>query len=149
MDQHQLTTRSGLRQYGVLVWLRLARLFQRIDARSAHFFHEEGLNTAQFDVLAKIGATSGLTQQELANALLVTKGNISQLLGKMEQKGLITRRQEGRANCLFLTPRGQELFEQVVPRQEALIATLLSPLAPDEQRELLRLLRKLDQQMPA
>lgn len=144
MKQTPETKRAGLRQPAVLAWLRLARVFQKIDARSERFFRAHGLNTAQFDVLAQIGAASGMTQQALADALLVTKGNISQLLGRMEQDGLIARRQEGRANCLSLTERGQALFEVVVPAQEALIADLLAPLAPGEQIELLRLLRKLD-----
>ncbi|KPV52683.1 MarR family transcriptional regulator, partial [Kouleothrix aurantiaca] len=106
------------------------------------------LNTAQFDVLAKVGAASNMTQQELASALLVTKGNISQLLSKMEHDGLVARRQEGRTNCLSLTERGQTLFQEVVPQQEAMIASLLAPLSDDEQAELLRLLRKLDQSLP-
>jgi DNA-binding MarR family transcriptional regulator len=128
----------------VLAWLRLARVFQKIDTLSERFFRTHDLNTAQFDILAQVGATSGMTQQDLADALLVTKGNISQLLSKLEHDGLVTRRQEGRSNCLYLTERGQTLFEKVVPQQEALIADLLAPLSPDEQRELLRLLRKLD-----
>jgi DNA-binding MarR family transcriptional regulator len=137
--------RSQLRQPAVLAWLRLARVFQKIDTRSERFFRSQGLNTAHFDVLAQVGAARGMTQQELADALLVTKGNISQLLRKLEQLGLITRRQEGRTNCLSLTEQGQRLFDTVVPQQEALIASLLTPLSDAEQRELLRLLRKLDQ----
>jgi DNA-binding MarR family transcriptional regulator len=57
---------------------------------------------------------------------------------------MITRRQEGRTNCLSLTEQGQALFDKVVPQQEALIAELLAPLTADEQLDLLRLLRKLD-----
>jgi DNA-binding MarR family transcriptional regulator len=140
-----------LRQPAVLAWLRLARVFQKIDTRSEQFFraHELNtdqfkLNTAHFDILAQVGAARGMTQQELADALLVTKGNISQLLSKLEQVGLIARRQEGRTNCLSLTKQGEALFQLVVPQQEALIADLLAPLSDDEQRELLRLLRKLD-----
>lgn len=148
MERRQPPPRAGLRQQAVLAWLRLARVFQQIEARSEQFFRGQGLNTAKFDVLAKVGAASGMTQQQLADALLVTKGNISQLLAKMEHEGLITRHQEGRTNCLFLTARGKELYDRVVPQQEGLIAELLSPLAPEEQRELLRLLRKLDQHMP-
>jgi DNA-binding MarR family transcriptional regulator len=149
MEAQRHNLRSGVRRYGVLAWLRLARVFQHIDTRSERFFHGQGLNTAQFDVLAKIGAAGGITQQELADALLVTKGNISQLLAKMEHAGLISRRHEGRTNCLFLTERGQALYDRVVPQQEALIADLLAPLSEDEQRELLRLLRKLDHSMGA
>ena len=137
--------RSRLRQPAVLAWLRLARVFQKIDTRSERFFRTHELNTALFDILAQVGAARGMTQQELADALLVTKGNISQLLSKLEQAGMITRRQEGRTNCLSLTERGEALFQVVVPQQEALIAELLAPLSDDEQRELLRLLPKLDQ----
>ena len=148
MEIRSQTQRSRLRQPAVLAWLRLARVFQKIDTRSERFFRMHELNTAQFDVLAQVGAARGMTQQELADALLVTKGNISQLLSKLEQAGMITRRQEGRTNCLSLTEQGQALFEVVVPQQEALIADLLAPLSADEQRELLRLLRKLDHGIP-
>jgi len=144
MASSSQTYRKSLRQPAVFAWLRLARVFQKIDALSERFFRSLGLNTAQFDVLSRIGAGAGITQQQLATALLVTKGNISQLLNKMEQDGLVARRQEGRSNCLSLTEQGQALFEKVVPQQETLIANLLAPLSPHEQRELLRLLRKLD-----
>jgi DNA-binding MarR family transcriptional regulator len=144
METTSQTYRRGLRHPAVLAWLRLARVFQKIDARSERFFHKHKLNTAQFDVLAQVGAASGMTQQELAAALLVTKGNISQLLVKLEQAGLIARRQDGRSNYLSLTERGQAKFEEVVPQQEAQIADLMAPLSADEQHELLRLLRKLD-----
>lgn len=139
--------RTGLRQVAVLAWLRLARVFQKIDARSERFFRSQGLNTAQFDVLAKVGAAGGITQQELAEALLVTKGNISQLLAKMEQDSLVERRQEGRSNCLFLTAHGRALYSQIVPTQEAQIAALFVALSAKEQQELLRLLRKLDREL--
>src|SRR5919107_4348543 len=127
METISRTYRSRLRRPAVLAWLRLARVFQKIDTRSERFFRSHGLNTAHFDVLAQVGAARGITQQELADALLVTKGNISQLLSKLEQVGLITRRQEGRTNCLSLTERGQAVFQLVVPQQEALIADLLTP----------------------
>lgn len=131
----------------VFAWLRLVRVFVKITTHSERFFRQHGLNTAQFDVLAHVGAATTITQQDLAAVLLVTKGNVSQLLSKMEQTGLVVRQQDGRTNCLFLTAHGQELFEHVVPQHETLIATLFAPLSADEQRELLRLLRKLDHQI--
>jgi DNA-binding MarR family transcriptional regulator len=133
------------RHFGVLSWLRLARVYHKIDSASARHFHDYGLSTAQFDVLAQIGAAEGITQQELAGALLVTKGNISQLLDRMERLGLVRRCQEGRTNTLFLTEPGRKLFDTIVPAQEALVAELFAPLSSDEQFQLLALLRKLDQ----
>lgn len=135
---------TNARSSAVPAWLRLARVFQKINTRSERVFRDQGLNTAQFDVLTNIGMTQGRSQQELAGALLVTKGNVSQLLGKLELRGFITRRHEGRTNCLSLTPEGRRKHEVVVPMQEAMIARLFSPLDESERQELLRILRKLD-----
>ena len=131
---------------GVLSWLRLMRIFLKIDGASARHFQAWApqLSTAQFDVLAHIGAHEGVTQQELARSLFVTKGNISQLLDRMERLGLVRRCQEGRSNTLFLTDQGRRLFDEIVPAQEALVARLFAALTPGEQWQLLTLLRKLE-----
>lgn len=102
------------------------------------------LNNAQFDVLAHVGAAEGITQQELADSLLVTKGNVAQLLDRTEKRGLIERRSQGRTNRLFLTDEGRRTFAEVVPAHEALIDERLSVLSEEEQKQLLGLLRKLD-----
>lgn len=128
----------------MLAWLRLARVVQHVDRVSEDQLKAWGLNAAQFDVLAHIGAAEGLTQQDLADKLLVTKGNVCQLLNRMEQSGLIMRCPDGRANCLYLTDAGRALFHQVVPEQEAQIARLFSPLSEEEQLRLLALLHKLE-----
>lgn len=106
-----------------------------------------GLSMAQFDVLAHVGAAPGLTQQELADSLLVTKGNVCQLLDRMQRTDLIERRQEGRANRLFLTPRGEELFREIVPAHEDLISMQFASLTADEQVALLELVRTLDRSL--
>lgn len=128
----------------VATWLRLARVFHKIDHASVEQMRAWDLSLAQFDVLARVGASEGVTQQQLADRLLVTKGNICQLLDRMEGRGLLERRQEGRANRIFLTESGQALWNQAVPAHEALIGELMGALTPEEQSELLPLVRKLD-----
>jgi DNA-binding MarR family transcriptional regulator len=128
----------------VLAWLRLARVFQKIDRVSEVHMRSLGLTMAQFDILAQVGSAHGITQQELADRLLVTKGNISQLLDRMEKLGLLRRSQEKRSNNLSLTAKGQELYARVVPSQEDLVAKQFSALSSTEVANLLQLLRKLD-----
>ena len=132
---------------GLLAWLRLARVYQKIDRVSAVHLRGWGLSVAQFDVLARVGSRPGMTQQELAESLLVTKGNVCQLLDRMEADGLIERRREGRAKRLHLTPRGAALFAEVVPAQERMVERLFGVLDPNAQRELLALLRDLDRRV--
>jgi MarR family transcriptional regulator, 2-MHQ and catechol-resistance regulon repressor len=127
-----------------LAWLRLLRVSQKVERDLAGQLKLWGLNNAQFDVLAHVGAAEGISQQELADSLLVTKGNVAQLLGRMEKRGLIERRPQGRTNRLFLTDEGRRTFAEVVPAHEALIDDRISVLSEEEQRQLFELLRKLD-----
>ena len=129
------------RSPAVAAWNRLVRVYQRVDKLSEQNFHDLGLNTACFDVLARVAAREGLTQGELADSLLVTKGNVSQLITKLVAEGLVERRADGRRQHLFLTSRGWTLAGTAVPRQEALLEKSLLGLTPAEQNELIRLLR--------
>ncbi len=135
---------ESLRRPSVLAWLRLLRVSQKVERDLAGPLKLGGLNNAQFDVLAHVGAAEGITQQELADSLLVTKGNVAQLLDRMERRGLIERRSQGRTNRLFLTDEGRRTFAEVVPAHEALIDERLSVLSEKEQKQLFELLRRLD-----
>ena len=136
-----------LRQPGVRAWLRLMRIYQRIERVASDHVRGHGLSLAQFYVLTHVGAAPGMVQQELADGLLVTKGNVVQLLDRMEASGLLERRREGRANRLYLTPTGQRLFDEVAPQHEAVIAQQFDALTADERFALLGLLRKLDRRL--
>ena len=138
---------NSFRRPGVLAWMRLARVFQKVDRASAEGMRCHDLSMAQFDVLTHVGANEGISQQQLANSLLVTKGNVCQLLDRMEKSGLIERHAEGRTNRLYPTQDGRRLFAQVAPAHEERIAEMFAPLSREEQRQLLRLLRKVDQSL--
>jgi DNA-binding MarR family transcriptional regulator len=109
-------------------WLRFARVYHRIDHRLIAQLRARDLSLAQFDVLSQVGASEGLTQQVLADRLLVTKGNICQLLDRMEDADLLVRRQDGRSNRIYLTAGGRRLVQEVLPEHETLVASLLSAL---------------------
>lgn len=138
-----------MRSPAVAAWLRLARVFQQVNRASSEQLRQWDLSVAQFDIIAHVGAAEGMTQQELADGLLVTKGNICQMLDRMERGGLIERRQEGRANRLYLTPSGRRLFAEVVPAHEQMLAEQFATLSPAEQHALLALLRRVDRALGA
>jgi DNA-binding MarR family transcriptional regulator len=84
-----------------------------------------------------------MTQHELAARLLVTQGNITQLLDRLERRGLLRRCPEGRIKRLALTDQGRRLSAEVVPAQERFQALQFAALSPEEQQRLLALLRTL------
>lgn len=139
--------RRKLRTPAVVAWLRLVRIVHQVDRAASEHLRCWNMSAAQYDVIAHVGAAEGITQQELADALLVTKGNVTQLLDRMEGCGWIERCQEGRTKRVYLTREGRKLFDEVVPAHEALIAEQFAALTLEEQTELLRLLRTLDRSL--
>lgn len=144
MTQERLPRSDALQSPPVLAWLRMVRVVSRTQRAATEHLREFDLTPAQFDVLAQVSAAPGPSQQELADRLLVTQGNVCQLLDGLEKKKLVERRREGRSNRIFLTPSGQELSAQAVPEHEEWQAARMTALDESEQRKLLQLLRKLD-----
>jgi DNA-binding MarR family transcriptional regulator len=132
------------RSVAIPAWLRLARVFQKIDRATVDLLRQWDLSVAQFDVLVQVGNAEGLTQQQLADRLLVTKGNVCQLLDRMEERGLLVRRQEGRANHLYLTEKGKDIRSAALPAQERMIEGIFQELPRARQAALLASLRRLD-----
>jgi MarR family transcriptional regulator, organic hydroperoxide resistance regulator len=131
----------------VRTWVQLVRTMTRMERRLEQALEAHGLSIAQFDILATLGFEQGITQQELAERLLVTKGNICGMIDRMEAGGSVERRpdpEDRRVNRLFLTRRGKSLLAQAAPRQQALAKEILSALEPAELQTLYALLDRLD-----
>ena len=135
--------RDAISRRAVALWLRLLRLTNAKGQELGEELRARDLSPAQFDVIAQIGSSEGLTQRDLAQRLIVTEGNITQLLDKMQQRGLVARHPEGRCNHLWLTEAGREVYRTAVPAQERHISKFFEVLSDEEQGELLKLLRKL------
>ncbi len=77
-----------------------------------------GLTPSQFDVIATLGETEGMTCKELSEKTLVTKGTLTGVLDRLEKKGLIERmpsREDRRCTLIRLTPKGDARFREVFP----------------------------------
>ncbi|MBA3926403.1 MarR family transcriptional regulator [Listeria sp. FSL L7-1582] len=129
---------------GVLLWFRLSRFYNRNIKLTNQNLKKANLSMAQFDVIAQIGLEGESTQKSLADRLVVTKGNITQLLVKLEEQGLICRRKQGKEKYIALTELGKACYLENVPAQEAFQQEQFGKLTRDEQKQLLSLLKKLD-----
>jgi DNA-binding MarR family transcriptional regulator len=122
-------------------------VYHKVDLRTADLMRCHGLSVSRFDVLNHAGTPEGRTQQELAASLLVTKGNITQLLDAMEREGLVERRRDGRSKRIYLTELGRALRRRVVAIQEVEIARHFGALDESDMKSLIQILRKLDQSL--
>ncbi|MFB9990942.1 MarR family winged helix-turn-helix transcriptional regulator [Deinococcus oregonensis] len=90
----------------VLARLRMMRVTQHMGKAWSEVLKEHDISLAQFNVIAIIGGQPSLTQRELSQKLLVTQGNLSQLLLHLEPRQLIERHAAGKEKRLHLTPSG-------------------------------------------
>lgn len=142
-----IATSNATRNVSELAWIRLMRVYQQVDRHTAEIMKKYGLSVSRFDVLVHAGLKEGRSQQELADAMFVTKGNICQLLDGMESEELLYRRRKGRTNHIYLTDEGQERREAAMTEQLAAIDAAMSTLTREEQDTLHTLLRKLDRSL--
>jgi len=117
------------------VWFRFIRLHRRVAAAMAGELKALGLSIPQFDLLSTLTEREGVTQQELAGRLYVTKGNVSGLVDRMVEARLVERRAtpaDRRSHALHLTPKGRSLAEQGLAAQRAYVEATLGRLPSDE-----------------
>ena len=124
-------------------WLRFLRLNQRITRLAARVMRDKGLSVPQFDVLSTLSEREGVTQQDIAERLYVTKGNISGLIDRMAEAGLVERRalpNDRRSHALYITPLGREALARGDALQREMIARTLGQLPDAEIRALYEIL---------
>ena len=112
----------------VRVWFRLIRLEARLQAAVGERLRAIGVSIPQCDVLTTLTEQEGVSQQELAKRLYVTKGNISGLIDRLEEAGFVERRAtacDRRQHAIYLTEAGREMAERAIAVQYRWIASTL------------------------
>lgn len=130
------------------VCITLFRFHSRLERRIAEALGGHGLSLPQFDVLATLWHGEGITQQGLAERLLVTKGNVVGLIDRVGAAGWVERRpdpEDRRANRLYLTDAGRKLLAEAWPCQVALRRKVFGTMTEDELRRLHAMLERLEE----
>jgi MarR family transcriptional regulator, organic hydroperoxide resistance regulator len=124
------------------VWFRFIRLHRRVSTAIAAELRALGLSIPQFDILSTLTEREGFTQQELAAQLYVTKGNVSGLVDRLVEAGLVERRAipgDRRSHALHLTREGRALAEHGIAAQAAYVRRTLGGLSRADLAELNRI----------
>jgi DNA-binding MarR family transcriptional regulator len=112
--------------------------FWRLDSRHVRSMR---LTTSQFDVIATLGDTDGLTCSELSAQTLVTKGTLTGVLDRLEKKGLLKRESvpnDRRSIKVRLTDKGNALFKKTFASHIAFIRPFFERAISPKDAEVLR-----------
>jgi DNA-binding MarR family transcriptional regulator len=96
----------------------LAECMQGYERISGEYVRRSGLTHAQFDIIATLGNTPGMSYKELGDKTLITKGTLTGVIERLEQKGLVERQRndcDKRSFFVKLTPAGEQVFCTVFP----------------------------------
>jgi MarR family transcriptional regulator, 2-MHQ and catechol-resistance regulon repressor len=128
------------------LWIALARCYATYARAISSKVGEYGLTTPQFGILEALYHLGPLSLGDLADKLLVTGGNVTYVMDRLEEQGLVHRERspvDRRIIQAKLTQEGHALIARVFPGHGAFIEELSASLPLDEQEELRALLKKL------
>jgi DNA-binding MarR family transcriptional regulator len=113
----------------------LKAIFLHIDYQEKLFLGQFGLNIPRYFVLSHLSNKPGINNMDLSDLLLCTKSNTSRIVQGMLKDGLITRKEhpeDKRSFQLFISEKGQALFEEVQPAYYKQVSELMSQIDNDK-----------------
>ena len=104
------------------------------------------LNTTEFFLLRHLLAQGPTHIGGLAQAFHLNQATISNAVHHLESRGLVTRSKDPkdrRITRVALTEKGQTRVQELLCRRERRLRRVLSHLSPDDQHQLLTILKRL------
>ena len=133
-------------RYSTSLWIRFLRFNLISNKKLQDDLEKLDLTLPQFYVLATIGYAGGLPFGEIGEKMMVTVSNLTGIVDRLEEKGLVARERDAhdrRVIRVRLTEKGSKLYKNTIPLFEKSISQFFSPLDKSQQKELSSLLRKL------
>ena len=130
------------------LWIRMLRVTRLAEGELREFLRVEHQSTLpRFDVMAALHrADDALTMSELSRMLLVSNGNTTTVVDRLEKDGLVTRTPSSadrRIVHVALTDAGQRHFEQLATDHEARVDELFAGVSASDLDALTELLQHM------
>lgn len=134
-------------KHSLRTWLRLLSCETTIEQQlRAQFRKHCSVTLPQFDVLSELErAAAPLTMSQLSTELMVSNGNITGVVDRLEKAGFVTRSRpahDRRIQYIELTEHGAREFRRIARRHEQWIAGLFADLSVTDMEQLQKLLLK-------
>lgn len=124
----------------------LAGAYQAFEIYSSAHIRTLDLTPPQFDIVATLGNTCGMSPKELGEKTLITKGTLTGVVDRLVDKGLVYRApsaSDGRCQVVCLTTLGEELYARIFPEHLTYLERAFVALPQVELVQLTAVLRSL------
>jgi DNA-binding MarR family transcriptional regulator len=133
-------------------WELLAQVCQAYRSLSDTFTDEIAMYRAQATVLCRLYVQDGMTQSEIGDQLSVQGATVTNILQRMEESGLVTRRRDAEDNRLvrvYLTESGREKERAITEQFLKLESTVFEAISEDDRALFRRILNQMLHNMGA
>ncbi|MEM8683936.1 MAG: MarR family transcriptional regulator [Pseudomonadota bacterium] len=128
-------------------WFAVVEAYQTCNRRYSAMLREFDLTIPQYDVLSAIDKLGDQAQpKQIADEMLVTRGNVTGLLTRLQERRLIRTRQsqsDGRSFLCELTRRGETVLEDARAAAALFITEQLAPFDDSSKTEMLSTMRRM------
>ncbi|MCZ8519181.1 MarR family winged helix-turn-helix transcriptional regulator [Paenibacillus caseinilyticus] len=128
------------------LFIVLSRASEWVMAHAHRDIRRHGLNPTEYGVLELLYHKGPQPLQQIGSKILMTSGNITYVVDKLEDKGLVKRRpseEDRRVSYAEITSLGRSFLDQAFPAHREAIADAVSALSAEEKKIAIALLRKL------
>jgi MarR family 2-MHQ and catechol resistance regulon transcriptional repressor len=128
------------------VYIKLSRAAESVETRVNSHLKNYGLTWSQFGVLEALFHLGPLHQQDLAEKILKSSGNLTLVIDNLVKQGLVERERDEcdrRFITVCLSEAGRQLIGGIFPDHVAQVVEAIGVLTPLEQQQLAQLCRKL------
>lgn len=144
----KLTAESAAEQAFIPLMQELAGAYQAFSLYDAEGLRKSGSNLtpSQARVIFTIGNTDGMTCRDIGDITLITKGTLTGVVDRLEEKGLVERwsvEGDGRKTIVALTKRGQRAYEKEFPRHVDFLKEKFDKLGARDRKQAIALLEKI------
>lgn len=137
---------DNLKDDSLDLFIALNRASQWINAHADRDIRQYGLNRTEFGVLELLYHKGSQPLQQIGGKVLMSSGNITYVVDKLEQKSYVQRRastEDRRLIYAEITDKGTQLIEEIFPKHAEVIKQAANGLSIEEKQVASKLLKKL------
>jgi MarR family 2-MHQ and catechol resistance regulon transcriptional repressor len=128
------------------IWEKLSKAHDKVRKVQSKQMFGEKLTSPQFGVLEILLKTGPVPLKRISEEMMVTGANITCVVDNLEKEGFVRRihsKEDRRVILAELTATGKTKIDSVMPQYIENMSTITSILTEHEQKELTKLLGKL------
>lgn len=125
---------------------KMTKIAREVSKFTVQMMKEEGIGTAEFDMIHFIRHNPGVTQTRVRETLKIDKGAAAKRVASLENKGYLVRKpnpEDGRSQLLYATEKADELKNSKAQIETVFYEWLLEGLPEDEKKTFCETLDKL------